>query len=373
MSILKPLPSRIKGLWRDERGITGLETSIMLIAFVVVASVFAFAVLRMGIFTSTETEKAVTDVFGATTSVLALRGSVVAHGEDLPIDQYPDGTYVKTVSITVRPNGSQELTDETIVSYEQDGACTRLPHIDSSSQPGLSWDVEWTLGSGPDFGEGEEARITIELYGLRDKLVPRGKFGIAIRPKDAPTEPCIPPEGHPSFVDASDILLSGEVNLSTRELPNEGSIRYGLYTHDGSDKAITSESTAPRDEPGHPYVGRLTFLVHNSAPSGTIDLSGESTVLSYFDSSGQTFSDLPFLEDIANTQVGLGWGMLGDSGPELGPNERAEIQVNLFGLPTLLEPRDKFTVEIRPVDGQELTIGDKQVPSELNPGMNRLD
>ena len=52
MSILKPLLRRIRGLWRDERGITGLETSIMLIAFVVVASVFAFAVLSMGIFTS---------------------------------------------------------------------------------------------------------------------------------------------------------------------------------------------------------------------------------------------------------------------------------------------------------------------------------
>ena len=114
-------------------------------------------------------------------------------------------------------------------------------------------------------------------------------------------------------------------------------------------------------------------MVHNLAPSGTIDLSGESTVFSYFDSSNQTFSDLPFLEDIETTQVGLGWGILGDVGPQLGPSERAEIQVNLFGLPTLLEPRDKFTVEIRPVDGQPLTIEDKQVPSELNLGMNRLD
>ena len=53
--------NRIRGLWRDERGITGLETSIMLIAFVVVASVFAFAVLRMGIFSSErDGEKAVT-------------------------------------------------------------------------------------------------------------------------------------------------------------------------------------------------------------------------------------------------------------------------------------------------------------------------
>ncbi len=35
-----------------QRGITGLETAIILIAFVVVASVFAFTVLSTGIFAS---------------------------------------------------------------------------------------------------------------------------------------------------------------------------------------------------------------------------------------------------------------------------------------------------------------------------------
>ena len=86
MSILKPLLRRIRGLWRDERGITGLETSIMLIAFVVVASVFAFAVLRMGILASGRRRmKAVTEVFEKTTSILALRGSVVAQGEELSV------------------------------------------------------------------------------------------------------------------------------------------------------------------------------------------------------------------------------------------------------------------------------------------------
>ncbi|MCI0880381.1 MAG: flagellin, partial [Chloroflexi bacterium] len=38
-----------KSLMRDQRGITGLETAIVLIAFVVVASVFAFAVLSTGL------------------------------------------------------------------------------------------------------------------------------------------------------------------------------------------------------------------------------------------------------------------------------------------------------------------------------------
>ena len=40
-------PKRAVG---DERGITGLETAIILIAFVVVASVFAYAVLTAGLF-----------------------------------------------------------------------------------------------------------------------------------------------------------------------------------------------------------------------------------------------------------------------------------------------------------------------------------
>ena len=37
---------------RDQRGVTGLETAIILIAFVVVASVFAFTVLSTGIFSA---------------------------------------------------------------------------------------------------------------------------------------------------------------------------------------------------------------------------------------------------------------------------------------------------------------------------------
>ena len=89
--------NRIRGLWRDERGITGLETSIMLIAFVVVASVFAFAVLSMGIFSAERTEETVTKGIVEITSLLALRGPVVAHGEDLPT-----GGYTHSIRFQVR-------------------------------------------------------------------------------------------------------------------------------------------------------------------------------------------------------------------------------------------------------------------------------
>ena len=49
----KQIPfSSIGKPWSDQRGITGLETAIVLIAFVVVSSVSAFAALSTGLFSS---------------------------------------------------------------------------------------------------------------------------------------------------------------------------------------------------------------------------------------------------------------------------------------------------------------------------------
>ena len=365
MAKLRLLLSSIRGLWRDERGITGLETSIMLIAFVVVASVFAFAVLRMGVFSADRLEKSVGGSVEGITSQLALRDLVVAHGEELPAKEY-----VRSVRFHVRHQTDPvELSDSAIVvNIKQGNSCIPLEFGNSGPNPGLSWNVNWANGPGPILNViNSPAEIILNLYGLRDKLTAGGDFAVAIKPREAPDEPCIPP----NIGDSSLVLLAGNIDLGHGEILDDGNraeFRLDYYDATQPDGGVSSDLLRQED----PYVGRLTFLVHNSAPSGSIDLSSEVTVVSYFDSSGQTLSDLPFLDDIGNSQVGLGWGMLGDSGPELGPGERAEIQVNLFGLEMLLEARDEFTVQIRPPSGQPLTE-DKQVPSELKLGINRLD
>ena len=53
----------VGGLRTDQRGITGLETAIVLIAFVVVASVFAFAVLTTGLLSSEKAKETVSPRF----------------------------------------------------------------------------------------------------------------------------------------------------------------------------------------------------------------------------------------------------------------------------------------------------------------------
>ncbi|MCH7733635.1 MAG: hypothetical protein IH868_05060 [Chloroflexi bacterium] len=67
-----------KPLISDQRGITGLETAIILIAFVVVASVFAFTVLSTGIFSSERSKETVFSGILEARSTLEPRGSVIA-------------------------------------------------------------------------------------------------------------------------------------------------------------------------------------------------------------------------------------------------------------------------------------------------------
>lgn len=61
-----------------QKGITGLETAIILIAFVVVAAVFAYTVLSAGLFSSQKSQEAVYSGMKEAQSTLELVGSVIA-------------------------------------------------------------------------------------------------------------------------------------------------------------------------------------------------------------------------------------------------------------------------------------------------------
>ena len=65
---------------KDEKGFTGLEAAIVLIAFVVVAAVFSYVMLGAGFFTTQKSQEVVhTGVTQASSSV-ELSGDVIASG-----------------------------------------------------------------------------------------------------------------------------------------------------------------------------------------------------------------------------------------------------------------------------------------------------
>jgi len=64
--------------FKHEKGITGLETAIILIAFVVVAAVFAYTALSAGLFSTQKAQEAVYSGLTEARSTLELKGAVVA-------------------------------------------------------------------------------------------------------------------------------------------------------------------------------------------------------------------------------------------------------------------------------------------------------
>ncbi len=65
----------------NQQGITGLETAIILIAFVIVASVFAYVVLSAGLFSSQKAKEAIYAGLEETRSTVEIKGDVLAKME----------------------------------------------------------------------------------------------------------------------------------------------------------------------------------------------------------------------------------------------------------------------------------------------------
>ena len=78
--------------WTEQRGITGLETAIVLIAFVVVSSVFAFAALSTGLFSSDKAKETIQAGLAETRGSMELKSPVVI---------IPDGSSTTSSAISI--------------------------------------------------------------------------------------------------------------------------------------------------------------------------------------------------------------------------------------------------------------------------------
>lgn len=99
---------------RDEQGITGLETAIILIAFVVVATVFAFVVLTSGVFSAERGKETVFAGLEKARGSMEVRGGVVvtASGTTLTVDdiQFAVATSAGGEPVPMDPAGTENRT-----------------------------------------------------------------------------------------------------------------------------------------------------------------------------------------------------------------------------------------------------------------------
>lgn len=101
---------------REDRGITGLETAIVLIAFVVVAAVFAFVVLSTGLFSSERGKETVYAGLAKTRGSMELTGGLLATSNQTNLTAL-------TFDLTLAAGGDQvnlnptDTTNRTVISY----------------------------------------------------------------------------------------------------------------------------------------------------------------------------------------------------------------------------------------------------------------
>jgi len=168
----------------DQRGITGLETAIVLIAFVVVASVFAFAVLSTGLLSAEKSKETVLGGLADTSATMHLRGNVIA-------DANAAKTSVDTIKFTVTPastsSGAVDLsTTGTVVTYldeDQGINCNTTGIFDGDPDTAeCSWSPDWLIGSPDLLGTGEQVEIKVTLTNLSPLLAKGTEFTIQIKP-----------------------------------------------------------------------------------------------------------------------------------------------------------------------------------------------
>ena len=143
--------------FRDQRGITGIETAIILIAFVIVASVFAYVVLSAGLFSTQKAKEAIHAGLEEAKSTIEVKGNIYGRMES---------SILQEVYFTVATTTGGDIIDFTPPSS---GNYSNLVVISYSDAYQIFPTVNWTLTklntNGPDnlLDKNELFMITVDL------------------------------------------------------------------------------------------------------------------------------------------------------------------------------------------------------------------
>ncbi len=169
--------------FKNERGQTALETAIILIAFVVVASVFAFTILSAGASSTEKSEGAIAAGLVGVQSSMSTRGSIIAMGDAATPPTYVDNV---TFNLALVSGGDPvDLTPDdpaTAAAFENVVVISYRDTAQVENQ--IPWDVAWVGQNDGDnmLEAGELAEITIDLSGLTPALGPNTAFTLEVKP-----------------------------------------------------------------------------------------------------------------------------------------------------------------------------------------------
>jgi flagellin FlaB len=102
---------------KDQQGITGIETAIILIAFVIVAAVFSYVALSSGLFTTQKAKEAIYAGLEETKSTIELKGNIYGKMVDSVLQEVYLTVAVTAGGDPIDFTDTSNSTNVVIISY----------------------------------------------------------------------------------------------------------------------------------------------------------------------------------------------------------------------------------------------------------------
>ncbi len=107
----------VEKIHQKEEGITGLSTAIILIAFVIVASVFSYVVVSAGLYSAQKVKEVFYAGMEETMTVVVLKGDVIAKMENREVKQLYLLVGITAVGNSVDFTSTENNANRVVISY----------------------------------------------------------------------------------------------------------------------------------------------------------------------------------------------------------------------------------------------------------------
>ena len=171
---------------RNKKAVSGLETAIILIAFVIVASAFAYAVLNMGFLATQKSQEVVVGGLQAASAATVLDGPVYGYSTQTGAD-----ANVTTVIFWLKCASGADSIDfnvnKTTIAFQNPRGV--WPNIYNTGAGDLTYliggvtytaksgacTVQWEVGTGMLLDRNEKIRVTIDTTKLQTTAITAGQ------------------------------------------------------------------------------------------------------------------------------------------------------------------------------------------------------
>jgi flagellin FlaB len=169
----------VEKIHQKEEGITGLSTAIILIAFVMVASVFSYVVVSVGLYSAQKVKEVYYTGMEETVTVVVLKGHVIAKMENSEVKDLYLLVGIPAIGNSVDFTSTENSTNKVVISY-----------VDADNfLPSVNWTMQKLSALNADnlLDRNELFLVTVDLSSAATLSIgPYKGFSLEVKPPAGP-------------------------------------------------------------------------------------------------------------------------------------------------------------------------------------------